>query len=521
MAYNQTKPSDVAKGAGRSGPSHVFLLLGVFAALGAIATTTALGVYLAQSDIASIRGEEQHFVTGIRTIMDGLPVYVSPNKYPHMLWGYTPLFYYLTSWCVAPAKASADPLLTIMQIGRTLALALSLTHLALFLWLVWRYFKIEVRFALVACGIIFAIRAPWGFVVRPDPLFSFWFILSIVFVLFSLDERRVVRHAPVYAALAGIASCALFFTKQTGAQIPVIALTFYLLKMKWKNIVAYMAALALPMGAAFLSFPYVLGEDWAGSMFLTNSNGVNIGNGWWKCLYPVLFREGGIVLIAATIPAWLVWRKRNTDPRLQFLAWATIGALAFSTMTGFMSGSAEHYYNDSMTLVLLCLAVHLGGSTERSIAQSKWIAVVCGLYSAVFLPIFVSYCVQTYLNVSDRLQSRTAVRNELQRVLALQPDASFITVDNALANYFPDRAVVPQFYYTGYFVNNKAIDVSALQPLLDNGRVRWCLVGADQDLARQLGFLGLSARNFKKVLTLDGFAFWEYQEAPRELADPP
>ncbi|MCC6154440.1 MAG: hypothetical protein IT367_11810 [Candidatus Hydrogenedentes bacterium] len=521
MADAQSKPSDAAKGGSHSRLSQGLLFLGVFAALGAIAFTTALGVYLAQSDVASIRGEEQHFVTGIRAIMDGLPVYEAPNKYPHMLWGYMPMFYYLTAWCVAPAKASADPLLTIMQLGRTLALALTLFHLALFLWLVWRYFRIKLAFALIACGIIFAIRAPWGFVVRPDPLFSFWFILAIVFVLPSLDKQRTGRYAMVYAAFAGIASSALFLTKQTGIQIPVIALSFYFLKTNWKNFAAYASAFALPLGVAFLSFPYVLGDDWAGSMFLTNSNGVNIGNGWRKCLYPVLFRNGGLVLLAAAIPAWLAWRKRNTDPRLQFLAWATIGALGFSAMTAFMSGSAEHYFNDSMTLVLACLAVYWGGLKDRSATQSQWIAGACGAYSAVFLPVFLLYCAQPYLNMTDRLTSRKEVRAELQRRLEQHPDAAFLTVDNALANYFPGRAVVPQFFYTGYFVNNQAVDVTSLQPYLDDGRVRWCVFGEDQDLARQLGFLRLSAPHFKKVLARDGFAFWEFQDPTQASVEPP
>jgi hypothetical protein len=496
----------------RKNAPFAVLSAGVVVSVCTFTIVTGIGIKLAKSDITNLRGDEQYFISGVVRILAGESPFADPSQPPYLLTGYTPAAYYATAWCAKYSRSSPDLLSDLMHAGRALAIFLTLVHICVLFYLMRMFFDVRIPIALIACAIVYSIRMPWGFVIRPDPLFSVFFILGVILCVAGLSEKCSTRKSAALTGIAGLISAALFLTKQTGVQLPLLALIFYAITFDLRRFVAYAAGFTAPLIVAMVSFPFLLGAEWASSVFVTNASGLNVGNALRKVFGPVLIREGGATYIALAIPPVLAWSLAGVGARYRFLAFATLGTLGFSTLTAFSSGSAEHYFNDSLTLVFVSVCAFWGNKQEGDAKKFQNVNASAGAFATLFLPLFLFSYATGYLSVSDRLQSRDRVRELLQAHLEKHPGAKFLTVDNALANFFPDNVLVPQFQYAVIFRNNGAIDVSGVQELLDDGRLRWCVVGADQDLNRQLGFLGLKPTRFTKGETIDGFAIWTYRD---------
>ena len=496
----------------RYGPGFLFLL-GTCAAVAAIAVVTYVGVQLAGSDLANIRGDEPYFVSGVVRILAGNPLYTNPSDTPFCLTGYTPAAYYAAAWAAVLSGVDSRDLPGVMRAARTASLALTMLHFLLMLVILRRWFRSPWLIALLGCAVVYAIRSPWGFIVRPDPLYSLLFLASVSFNI--ADYSRTGNRFGAMAFLAGIFAGLTYLTKQTGIQLPIFLLSFYLFALDSRRFATYLLGCLLPIAAILILVSLTSGPNWISGALLLAHGGVRSVDSLGDLLKHVLIEEGGAVLIATAIPAWISWMRPGAPTRNRLLAWIAVGSLAFSFITIVSSGSAEHYFNDSLMLAAMCAAVYWGSrepGDNKDAAYCLRRDCVVVVYCAIFLLLFVSTWVIDYPQGDDRIGQRMRIRSEMERRLNEHPESFFLTVDNTLANFFPNRAVVPQMHYAAIFQRGGGIDLAKLQASLDSGRVRWCLMGAEQDLSHQLGHLKLVAPKFARETVVDGFSIWEFRD---------
>lgn len=357
---------------------HRFLL-----AVLAVVTIALLWVRfdLLQQYRTDIAGAEFNVVYGVQKLMLGQPLYEDPELPPFDIVQYTPLYHWT---CAAiGGLLRVDPLEphSVFLVSRWLSLCFNaLTVLLVFLTVVRHASRVLAAWAALLCFMAFSQH----FFSRSDSLYALFFIAAVhCFLRWSTAADRRAS----WLLLAVLFAVLSFMAKQTGAFILVLIPLHLCLIGAWRDLLRYMLAAALLLGAGLAIIAAIVPFD----VFVKNTvQGLMNGTSarfLRMMVQPHLYVYyiGWHIASLALIPQF--FRRRHPD--LRFFATALPASLAFSFATAMKSGSDFNYFFENMVLAFMALAIGLGPGTAPTGASdgrkpTRWLLLAVMVYSIAF-----------------------------------------------------------------------------------------------------------------------------------------
>lgn len=337
-------------------PNGVIMKISFIISALAFLIMIAIRLKLTFSISTDLAGVEQNVIYSIQTFLDTGKLYTDPGHLPFSITQYTPIYHYV---CAFTAKAfHVDPLSDIQQlylIGRTWNIVFNVLS-AVSVYLIARRFGLHWRLAAILGFLAFISVFRQGFSVRPDSLYDCFSLWSVYLLIVFLDERKPARSKLEYLFISLVLSVCAIFTKQSGIQLPVIFLTFFLFVREWKAF-ASASAIYLMVFSAFLLFFVMLYKD----AFLKNvigglDNGISIhwfqsrvwGNGFKiKVILPA---AAALYIVVAKL---LVFKGDTIE---RFLCFCISGMFVFSAITILKDGSNIQYFYVPVCLTFVLIA---------------------------------------------------------------------------------------------------------------------------------------------------------------------
>jgi len=388
-----------------------------------------------------------------------------------------------------------------------------------FLLVLVRALRVRPALALVAASTVWILHAPWDFLSRPDALVSLCFISAIGLSLSGLHRAQADWRADAPIACAAFLGFVAFMAKQNGAQICVVLAIFFTLQREWRRACIVAASAGIPLLLSMWLGPKLFGADYMANAVGGLDNGMRIGAAFRMVYIPIFldFNMAALSVVGAFI-TWS-WAGKDVEPPKRFLAFALVVVFVLAAFSATKLGSAAHHYNDYMTLLILCIAYWLDRSMIDAKRQERAVSWAIAVFAALFT-------VNTSVAFHDAYERGRWVPFEnyqgavkyLGEELETHPDNDFFTIDYTLANFFPGRAVIPQYSLSAIMHARSAIDYSKAQKMMQSGRVRWLLLGDGQNPERQLGFVGIDPGPYERIRTLDGFSIWVHPSASEQEA---
>ncbi len=476
------------------------------------------GVKLVASDICETRGQEPLIVSGILKIISGSPLYTHPNAPPFDVMQYSPLYYYAAAAAASGGEFGPE---YVTRAGRVLSILFSVLHLAVFSIILVRLLRVPIWLASIAGSLVYVLHAPWDFLARPDALVSLLYISAIGLAIWAVDEQRNPTQQTIALLAGSLLGFTAFMTKQNGAQIVIVLFIFLLSQRDWRRALFVASLPAFLLGASLLVGPKLFGESYVENAVGGLNNGIRPYAAFVATYIPV-FLEFNVAALSA-VAAYFVtgWMAETCSSQKRFLAIATIVTFVLAALSATKLGSAPNHYNDLITLLLVVIAygIHTACKNDpyREISM-KW---AVSIFVFIFLSNQLVLFGENFSNISwRRFSAYHNVVDHMRKALEAEPDATIFTVDYTFANFFPGKVVIPQYTLSGIMFARGLVDYSSVQQMMDSGQVRWILAGTEQDIVRQLGFVGIKPNRYTRTTEIDGFAIWTFDPAGSSKAKP-
>jgi len=409
----------------------------------------------------------------------------------------------------------------VLRTGRIMSIAFAVAHLAVFLLVCRSVLRIRPLLAAIAAALAWVLHAPWDFLARPDALVSLCFIGAMGLALWGLNETAGNRRTNVLFASGAVLGFVAFMAKQNGAQIVVVLFLFSLLQREWRR-----AAIIAAIPGLLLLITVLVGPAWFGKYYYENAvgglnNGIRPYAAFVTTYIPVFLQLNVAALAGFATYVASGWFGRSASRQHRFLAFALCATFVLAAFSATKLGSAPHHYNDFLTILVLTLACWLSSVCRESPEKSPPVTWAVAVFAVLF---FSNQAIAFRENFVAKPWQRLSAYNEIVAFMRsefrMRPEDKLFTVDYTLANYFPNRAVVPQYSLSGIMRARGLVDFSAAQAMLDSGKVRWLLVGKEQDIERQLGFIGLRPQSYVRTAEAGGFAVWTYNKVEDVQRNP-
>jgi hypothetical protein len=473
---------------------------------------------LALSGSAEIRGVEKNTAFPIQQAMADKPLYPNPDVPPFAITQKTPLYYILVSIVadtlgIVPGKQAAQ----VYTVGRLLSWLISLI-IAMLVFKTSRWYGANYTISIAAAATVLAIPIPWYSLIRPDALTALWGTATVaLYGVYLLRQQQ--SYAQAMLLLCGAMGFLAFLSKQNGMIFIVPVGLFALLRWKIREIVFIFIGVVsaiLATSLMFYSYYSLIPSD--SSFFYRHvvggvHNGINIIFAF-RTLYAIYITKFlPLVALPAGAIIYLVvqvWQRglRNVDTVSLFLALATVIITSAYMLAGLKVGSAIHYANEPMIIAILFLvrfAVTL--PLSNALVQHSWLKIIGATYWVLFL---VSVLVTTGVQYRDSVltdadtQYQTEAIQFLSEELQEHPDSFFYTSSNyrlmsPIRNVLFEHSLFPQQLISNASHSRGLVDYSAVEELINSGRLRYLVVQKGQPLPDHIYGTIIDSTDFRLV----------------------
>jgi hypothetical protein len=451
-----------------------------------IVFTSSLGILLmggwfSLSYVPDVRGVEPNVIFSIQKVLSGKPLYTDPSDIPFDITQYSPFYYYLCATIARALGIVPGEVHKVYVVARSVSLVFSICWVFVSYAFMVRLLKVNRDLALISCGFIYVCSSPWNFLARPDCLTSLCVITSIALFVSSLDTEQYGDSFSLPLCLAALLGVVALCTKQNGAQVPFIFLSFLMFRREWKRfmVVAVTTAIPIILLLAFseISFSLALKKNIVDGL----RSGLNLRRAWWSIYYP-FFTQMALI---ASVPVVVVlqWLRTGTRSREKFLAYTLIVFFVFASLTAVRLGSAIHCYIDFQTLSLICIASFLSPWWVGALVKAgggRYLRLVVVVYTLIFLPIFsfgqFEYYRRHHHHDDKPWHSINEVVDFMRTEFELNPRTYFISSDVNLDNSLPNYCVAPQKELVSIAYRKRVFDYAKLIEAVKIGKVRYAVV---------------------------------------------
>ncbi|MBY0424457.1 MAG: hypothetical protein K2Q22_02375, partial [Cytophagales bacterium] len=198
-------------------------------------------IHLTYSYSPDLRGQEKNVVYGIQHAINDLPsLYRRIDSPPFAFIQYTPIYYYI---CAALAKAfqltPGKNLHDIYVLCRQLNIFLNLCSSFLVFYILFVILKSRWEIALLAGILLLLSSQSHSWAIRPDPLKNVFFLLSLLFYLVWIQNRKIIP-----AFLSSLSVALAIFTKQDMVVLAMAYLFFAFFYAGRKEFLQYLGVLS-------------------------------------------------------------------------------------------------------------------------------------------------------------------------------------------------------------------------------------------------------------------------------------
>jgi hypothetical protein len=486
----------------------------------ALLAISAVGVWIAFSDVPIIGGAEPNAVYTIEKYLAGRPLYGDPDKAPFDVTQYSPLFYIVAGTAGRFFHVTATDGPAVLRLGRLTAFVFALAALWLQYRLLTGVLRVRPAIAVAAMAYAYVAVCPYLFYTRPDPALAVATLACFYFVFKATSQTGTAAAVSVAAGTV----CALLavLSKQSGVIVLAILLAYLLVSRQYR---------LLPVMCGVLLSSVVVGALWIGSVEYAQllkanlidglNNGIRYYHGIINTFIPYVRSEA--ILICATGLAVLYWLNRQASrPELLFAISLPL-LFVFAAVTGLKEGAGPNYYNEFVLLTTMAIAflVQQRLDATRSPGTPDRLVAALALFAVVIIPVRTVEKVYSFVYMRSEGTSLTPLRStqygayaELATLLRTdtRPDNGeyVLTYDRGLMTLIPSLCVTPQTELAAQRYQRGLSDMRDFRALVAHGRVKYVVFLKGQIWPEYLGVRLLDY--FEHVRDFPNQSVYRYRE---------
>lgn len=311
-----------------------------------------LRIMLAFSWLPETGGVSINVLYGINRLVEGLPLYTSPDKPPFPVIQYMPLYFYVVK-TIASISGLTD-IHSLMVLNRSLCLLFDLACSWLLSVMLIRSFRMSIVTSWTL-ALIYFVSIPAIIYGRVDNLYLLLTLSTIVLsirYLIEYDNRTEMEANFRGWVLPGILGGLSVLTKQTGVFLCIFTVAFLIIRIKELK-----SALTFSASALFVfAFGMMLmhpGE--LPSILLNVVNGVKngINTNWFaEVLLKNYFLKHSYLIALGILTAWLEWNNRKSALS-SYMGYGIAWYFLVATASSLKAGSGPNYYLEFLGLTIL------------------------------------------------------------------------------------------------------------------------------------------------------------------------
>lgn len=393
-----------------------------------------------------IRVLEETWIYFILRAMDGLPVYLNPEKPPFAFNEYAPIYYYVAAF-VGNVFTNTSPensqfLYTIL---RLLSIGFCILS-SFFSYKIIRLFKVKKIFAYTAFVVVFISFWMQSVVVRPDSLKTLFVIIGFFTLLSSINTKsyKLLIFSSISFTLA-------VFTKQDSIQFIIIACLSLLITRNYKSFWIFsLVSLTLALSLLFL-FQQINNQYFINNLFGVAS--VEFLWEWFSKFIAIKFFIKLLPFIAISVFVCIKWIfKKETNQEFKLLSMFVLGSLFFSTLFSFRFGSEPCYYTEFQIFSIICVIINIFLISEKVIIVKKSLII-----SLVSLQVILFICIpsqlhnryvfnyERYINCRERYNKALKVAMFFEKNKLLTPKDYIFTFQQIYSAFLYKNITFPCF----------------------------------------------------------------------------
>lgn len=458
------------------------------------AITIALRIVLLKSYLPDLTVGEDNNVWNIQQVLLGKSIYTDPSKLPFEIFQYTPLFQLPVIFLAKVFSfVPGEDVYSFFVLSRSLSLLYNLGSALTVFLLLRKRFNVALNLALFASFFSLALISRDCFTLRPNALFQLFFLLAIYWIILSLQTRKF--RDQLVAALF-ISLC--IFTKQSGIQLIITLGGFLLLFEKFTFSIKFFGTVI----GAFIIFALGFWGIFGDVFFANTIGGISLPMNYLVAyqVFDFVFFRNSVLFISAVLIA-LYWVIRQNKSDFSAVGIFTLGTLIFAMGTSLKVGSGIGYYDETIIMCLITVAIgsHHFMNRHASISRNKG-SMVAIAFLALYFPMLLSN--QFFHQYSRNISSAHEVKYHEDKIIAAQlkknlaPDAKLFTPHKNIKNFLIEESILPNTEFYGV----SKIDFSESKKLSEEGKIE-VLLSKDPMDYRTLKRTGIDIKKYTPIMT--------------------
>ena len=467
-------------------------------------------IFYPQPDAGGVEGNIIYFV---QRLLEGQSLYTDPELPPYAIAQYSPLYYYIVAGVSDLFGFSADDLLPLYMVSRSVSLFLNLLFIVIIFLTARNIFNVPSNKSICAAVAAFIFLEITSFS-RPDSLNHVFFLLTLYVFMGGLITERQNKKTILIAAL--LSSVALF-SKQTSFILPVIIGSWLLYTKKTRETILF--GLVYLLAVLFFIFPVYLNGD-LGYFYKNVVQGINngISVSWFR---GVILADFYFAFGLLFVPAYLVilYRmKREKEELQQFTLFAMVVLFVLLNAIAIKNGSNPGYFTEWWSLLFILIAYSWPQLSKAASAIDIQIPASIVVFVFLIKVIKLEFPLRTMLSapktgIGEQYKKEKEIAGYITHQLSPTDKycvfTNYNTAESYLGNMLFRQAVAPQMDIIGLAAYQyRKYDYSDLNAAFTDGRIKWMLM---RTTGPQKQFFEIKLDKFELDTTMNGFNIYKFQ----------
>ncbi|MEO6684567.1 MAG: hypothetical protein ABIN24_01325 [Dyadobacter sp.] len=470
-------------------------------------------VYFSLSFLPDMSGSETSTIFPIQFLTDNRPIYTDPETAPFRFTQYTPLYFFITSFCLKVNGWLPNDVHKVFVSNRFISITLTVLTSLVVAFLLTNLNKRKKMAGILTGCLVFQVLAFWILTSsRPDSLIV---LLTALYLCAVFKAITSSSKSDLWYILAIFISVSAFFVKQSGT-IHAIALgLFCIYQCQWKLLIK----LTL-FGLGFFAFYLLILPINSIPVFFANIIGGVENSVSWDWFYDwtmekFLLQFAPIIICNFLITFYSLTHKESVFYR--FLAVASSIFFVFATATAFKVGAGVGYYQDYLILAIVQITLFLTEPKRKSLFQAKILRALLASYLAIVavhctLSVYMTYQNQPHSLYTNQYFKEREVANFLieEKKLADKDWVYVCDADNFQGVYlkhFLFSNILLPFTDVVYLADkNETFNFEKFESMVKENKIRF-VVSKKGDIPQNV--LGYQFPNLKKIKTIDKYDIYE------------
>ncbi|MCF0056279.1 hypothetical protein [Dyadobacter sp. CY356] len=470
-------------------------------------------VYFSMTFLPDMSGSEASTIFPIQFLTDNRPIYTDPENAPFRFTQYTPIYFFITSFCLKLNGWLPEDVHKVFVSNRFISITLTVLTSLVVAYILTKLTKRKKMVGILIACFVFQVLGLWILTSsRPDSLIV---LLTALYVCAIFKGITSASQSDLWYILAIFISVSAFFVKQSGT-IHAIALgIFCIYQYQWK----LLAKLILSGLVFFGLYLLVLPINTIPVFFSNIVGGVENSVSWnwfydWT-LKRFLLQFAPLIICNFIVTFHTLTHKESVFYR--FLAIASSMFFLFATATAFKVGAGVGYYQDYLILAVIQITLFFTEPERKNLFQPKILRAMLASYLIIVaihctLFVYMTYQIQPHSLYTHQYFTEREVANFLVNEKNLI-DKEWVYVCDAdnyqgvYLKHFLFKNILLPFTDVVYLADkNKTFDFRNFENMVSENKIRFVVAKRGETPKNVLGY---EFPDLKKIKTIDKYDIYE------------